>query len=485
MLAIASLLVCGSALGSASVTSTLQPILRSVVARMEDKADTKAPRKAAAEAQDAVPPAVPTQVLAIHADKLYVRPDRVLEDVTVLVQDGVITAVGADVKAPEKARKLGAKVVCAGFVDAWSSFALDETSFGDERISAASTALDAVDPYVDGRLEREVLRGGVTTFRLQPSPGARISGVGAILRLHPNRLLLESTVLADCALALSMGVGRAGEDVFERANDVDRVTSALADGWAYLEEQNEYKHDLAEWEKKIAEKQKELDDGFKKAKKDREKAQTEAKDKGTEFKEKEYKEDKKPKAPRFDEDKAELARVASGELPLVLEVHRALEIRSLLEGTKRFTRLRLAIAGGTDALECAEELKARRIPVIVWPQPTVGGRPEEARVKGMGLAAALESAGVEVILGSGAAAGIGSRDLPLLAALAVGHGMQSEAALAAITTRPARMFDVSDKVGSLEVGRQADVVVFSGEPFAATTQVRFVISGGDLVVEGR
>jgi len=474
LLAIASLLVCGCALVPASATS---PLLHGFAA--SSAPDSKSEARAAAR-EDAESGAT---TLAIHADKLYVRPDRVLEGVTVVVEDGVITAIGADVKPPEKARKLDAKVVCAGFVDAWSSFALDETSFGDERISAASTALDAVDPYVDPRLEREVLRGGITTFRLQPSPGARICGVGAILRLHPGRLLLDSTVLGDCALGLSMGVGRAGQDVFERANDVDRVTSALADGWAYLEEQNEYKHDLAEWEKKIADKQKELDDGFKKAKKDREKAETEAKEKGSEFKEKDYKEDKKPKAPRYDEDKAVLARAANGEMPVVVEVHNAGQIRALLDATERFKRARIVLAGATDALRFAEELKERRIPVLIAPTPMGFDRPAQYTNSSLALAAELDEHGVEVLFGSGGRGGVASRDLPLLAALAIGHGLSPQSALAALTTRPARVFDVSDKIGAVEVGRDADLVLFDGEPFASTSKVKYVVSGGDLVVE--
>jgi imidazolonepropionase-like amidohydrolase len=102
---------------------------------------------------------------------------------------------------------------------------------------------------------------------------------------------------------------------------------------------------------------------------------------------------------------------------------------------------------------------------------------------GLGLAAELEEAGVEVLLGSGGADGLASRDLPLLASLAVGHGLSPKAALAALTTRPARVFDIADKVGSVEIGREADLVLFDGEPFAAATKVKSVICGGDLVVE--
>lgn len=427
------------------------------------------------------------RTLLVRGEKVYVRPGRVIENGAVLIQDGVVINVGRELQAPEGARVVEGKVVCAGFIDAWSNFALEDNALNDDRVGAATRASDAIDPYIDVRLEEQLLSAGITAYRAQPSLGARAGGVGAVIRVHPQKLVEHSLVLGDASVAGGIGLRRDGRatDVFDRVAEVDRWIGAVSEGLSYLQDKNEYTHELAEWEKKIAEKQKELDDGFKKAKKDREKAQSDAKEKGSEFKEKEYKEDKKPKAPRFDADKEVLARVAAGEIPLVIEVHRALEIRNLLEGTAKFDRLRLVLAGASEALTCAEELKARRVPVIVWPRPVAGSAVDERDSARLSLAAALDAAGVEVLFGSGADTGLGSRDLPLLAALAIGHGMPAESALAALTTRPARVFDVGDKLGSLEVGREADVLVLSGEPFAGTTQVRFVISGGDVVVEER
>lgn len=422
--------------------------------------------------------------LFIRAEQLHVRPGRVLERGMLWVHEGRIVAVGTDIKLPEDALLIEGKVVCAGFIDSWSSFGLEPNARFDDRAGPATRAVDAVDSYVDPRHERALLAAGVTAVRLQPTVGARAGGVGAVLRVHPSKSFAETTVIADACSATAIGVSRDGRalDVFERVSAVDRVVGALADGYGYLVETNEYRHELAEWEKKIADKQKELDEGFKKAKKDREKAQTEAKDKGNEFKEKDYKEDKKPKAPRFDEEKEVYARIAGGELPLVVEVHRALEIRALLEGTKRFERLRLVLAGASEAAQCAELLAERRIPVIVWPVPMGAQRAPEYRGASLALAAELDHAGVEVLLGSGAMDPLASRDLPLLAALAVGHGLPRETALAALTTRPARVFDVADKLGTLELGRSADVLVLDGDPFAATTSVRYVLSAGELVV---
>jgi imidazolonepropionase-like amidohydrolase len=75
-----------------------------------------------------------------------------------------------------------------------------------------------------------------------------------------------------------------------------------------------------------------------------------------------------------------------------------------------------------------------------------------------------------------------SRDLPLLASLAVGHGLEPERALEALTLGAARALDAGDRIGSLEQGKDADLLVLDGEPLATTTRVQYVISGGELVV---
>jgi imidazolonepropionase-like amidohydrolase len=295
--------------------------------------------------------------------------------------------------------------------------------------------------------------------RLQAGATSRIGGVGAIVRLAPSLPTESAVVLSDANVAMSVGLsanapppqmtieqqddqvfvsmqGSKVMDPFDRVAELDRLIAALETGRNYLQAKIEYKHDLAEWEKKIAEKEAELDKDFKKAKKDREKEQADAKEKSKEFKDKPYKEDKKPTPPRFDEDKEVLARVASGELPLVIEAHRAVELRNLLDGTQKFERLRLIIAGGTDAMSVVDDLKKRHIPVIVWPAPMGEARADEYADHDLGLGAQLEEAGVEVLIGSGAAPGA-TRDLPLLAALAVGHGLDRESALEALTMRAA------------------------------------------------
>jgi imidazolonepropionase-like amidohydrolase len=94
----------------------------------------------------------------------------------------------------------------------------------------------------------------------------------------------------------------------------------------------------------------------------------------------------------------------------------------------------------------------------------------------------LHEAGVEVLIGSGGKSASASRDLSLLAAIAVGHGLDDDAAFAAITSGPARVFDLKDR-GVIEFGKQADLLILDGQPLSTTTTVQAVLVGGRVVVE--
>ena len=431
----------------------------------------------------------PSPALVLRAKRVIVRPGKVLENASVLVENGRIVAVGAELTVPENAQVVEGEVVCAGFIDAWSNWAIDPEALVDDRANAATLSKDALERYADRRPLLDILRAGVTGVRTQAGAQARMGGLGSFLRLHPTRPLEEVVLLEDCCLAATTGVTRGGrgQDIFERMSEIDRLIADLNQGNSYLIAKNEYKHELAAWQKKIAQKQKELEDGFKKAKKDREKEEADAKTKGKEFKEKEYKEDNKPAPPKFEEEGEVLARAVSGQVPLVVEAHRNAELRALLEGTKAFPRLRLVIAGGSDALTVAQELVERAIPVLIWPVTSApsldnsADRPLEFRSADLGLAARLAEAGVEVLLGSGGANSTGSRDLPLLAALAIGNGLDRQTAFQALTLGAARAIDVADRLGTVEVGKDADILVLDGEPLSTTTRVRHVVVGGDLV----
>ncbi len=388
----------------------------------------------------------------IEARRVIVRPGEELHDVAILVERGVIVAIGPGLVAPEGARRLQAAVVTPGLVDPWSSIGLEPGSAVDLGTAASTPTAGGVDPYAAGDERLEALRGGVTSARIQAGLRASFGGIGTVIRCAPGDED-SALVLEDACVAASIGLTRGGNlgDVFDRVAEVDKLIGAIERGERYREEEVEYRHELEEWNKAIAEKQAELEKEFKKAKKEREKKQKEAEEKDKEFKEEKYKEDKKPRPPKFDADDAAFARVAAGELPLVVEVHRSEEIRRLLEKTAPFRRLRLVLAGATEALPQAEVLAERRIPVIVWPVP--GGPPgaelDEYAEHDLSLAGALAEAGVVVLIGTGG--GPRARDLR--------------------------------RLGSVERGKDADLLLLDGDPLASTTRVQYVLSHGEIVLE--
>ncbi len=412
----------------------------------------------------------------IQANEVVVAPGKTIKNGQVLVKNGMILAVGETVTAPDDAIVVQGETVCAGFMDAWSSLGIDPASVAEMGTGATTETASAVDHFTQDHFRVEARNAGVLLARSQVGKDASIGGLGAVLATSPA----GAVVLDDACLSFTCGITRSGRrgDVFDRISEADSIGSRIASGIPYRQSLVEYSYELAEWDKAIAEKEEELADDFKKAKKDRDKEIEKAEEKGKEFKEDRYKEDKRPRAPRLDPDKAVFARAAHGEIPVIVEVHGTQELRALLASTADLPRLRLVLLGATHAMPFAEQLAARRIPVIV--RPMAAGQPAEPEFKGhdLGLAGRLEGAGVQVLIGSGGSVA-GVRDLPVLAQMAVAHGLSEKAAFEALTIGAARAFDIGADFGTVEAGKHAELIVLNGSPLSG--RATFVFTGGELV----
>jgi len=177
-------------------------------------------------------------------------------------------------------------------------------------------------------------------------------------------------------------------------------------------------------------------------------------------------------------DAEALAPVLDGTLPLVAEVHRAADIRVLLKLADEYG-LKLIIRGGTEAHLLARELAQRQIPVILDPTLNLPERFETLAARA-DAASILFKAGVRVAFSSeGTGNGShNSRNIRQLAGNAVAHGMPWGAALAAITANPAAMYGLSNTLGTLAPGMQANLVVWDGDPLEVTTTARQVYAAG-------
>ncbi|MDF1797696.1 MAG: amidohydrolase family protein [Planctomycetota bacterium] len=443
-------------------------------APVETPEETPAPEEPVEEEPvEVVAPAEPATLL--RAERVHVRPGEVLENAEVLIRGGFIVAVGQGLEVDEDTIIVEGKEVCAGFIDPWSTLGIDSASASDLGTEASTATAKAASPFGEKYARQWAREAGVLMTRTQVGQNAFVGGLGAILR--PSASAEHLVVLDDANLNVTCGVSRGGRgDVFDRVMEADRIGSMISGGLSYREAQVEYAYELKEWEAAIAEKEAELEKDFKKAKKDREKEIEKAEEKDKEFKEERYKEDKRPRTPRYDADSEVFARVAHGELPLVVEAHGAAELRALLAATEGFGRLRLVISGATGAAPFAKQLAERDIAVLL--QPLAPGARANGERSGFdnSLFGTLAEAGVEVLIGTG---GDRAADLPILAHLAIAGGLEREAAFEALTLGAARTFDLADRFGSVEVGKVAELLVLDGAPLQG--RPTHVFTAGEVV----
>ena len=179
-----------------------------------------------------------------------------------------------------------------------------------------------------------------------------------------------------------------------------------------------------------------------------------------------------------------LQPVLDGKLPLVLTAHRASDILQALELAKA-EHIRLVIAGGAEAWLVATQLRDAKVAVILQPYEQLPYSFDMLHARD-DSAALLEKAGVPVILTTGLNGEQNARRLRQEAGRAIALGMSRAGALRAITTTPAAFFDHASSHGSLAVGKRADVVLWSGDPFElSTTAERVWIEGNEMPITNR
>jgi len=167
--------------------------------------------------------------------------------------------------------------------------------------------------------------------------------------------------------------------------------------------------------------------------------------------------------------------VVEGRMPLLADVHRASDIRAVLR-LAREERIKVILNGAEEGWKVAPEIAAAGAPVILNP---LSDRPTDFETLGSTLenAARLQAAGVVIAI-EGQGGANRSHEARYNAGNAVAHGLSSAAALAALTINPAKIFGVADRVGSLEPGKDADLVVWSGDPFEPLSRPQLILIEG-------
>ena len=183
-------------------------------------------------------------------------------------------------------------------------------------------------------------------------------------------------------------------------------------------------------------------------------------------------------APDYDAKLEALIPVLRGELPVHIHAHRADDIATAVRICREFG-LKYVIVHGTEGHLLPELLAAEGAGVITGPSLTDRSKPELANLT-IENPAILSRAGVPVAICTDHPV-IPIQYLPICAALAVRGGLEPEEALAAITIHPARLAGLDKRVGSLEPGKDADIVVTTGHPLDWNGKVRYVFIGGKQV----
>lgn len=380
--------------------------------------------------------------LTIYADKVYTSTGEVHENASVVVTDGKITAIGPGISGEPEEGSLHVAAITAGMVDLSSRInnfgqSVEETT----EVSASYRVAGTLDVFsLDWKRQ---LRQGVTSVVASPYDNNCIGGLSLALKTGGENSIEARTIKADVALRGSIGTQPSSKNHPARGRPTDfysrRPTTRMGVEWVWRST-------------------------FYKAL---------------------YAEGKKDRA--FD-GLDQLTAALNGDLPVFVQAWATQDIRTVVFLKEEMAQegkpgMRLIIDAGAEAWRELDFL-TRTKTAVVLPPFSPSGRTTDGAFYAANSAAQLHAAGVQIALSSHNARTPGAY-LGDQAGYARRGGLSFEAALAAVTISPARMIGIDDRVGSIEVGKDGDLVLWNGTPFELTSRVVGVVLNGELVVDPR
>jgi imidazolonepropionase-like amidohydrolase len=383
------------------------------------------------------------QTIAITNGKVHPVSGPPINGGTVLIQDGVIVAVGANVTIPAGAKRIdvSGKVVTPGLINSTTELGLieidqvrstnDVSARGENNIAASFRVWDGLNP--ESTTFAPTRNEGVTSAAIFPQ-GGLVSGQGAVIDLIPGSTA-DMLRRAPVAMVAQINSPTAGGTT-ARGELIGKLRTLFEDVKFYMQHRLDY-----------------------------ERAAT------------------RNLTARRDDLEA-LIPVITGRMLLIIDANRRDEIESALNLARDYN-LTIAISSGAEAWLVADRLARARVPVLVGAMNNIPSSFATLNQR-QDNAALLRRAGVTVILvtnNDGGESRFNARNIKYEAGNAVAYGMSYDDALKAITLAPAELFGVSGRIGSLQAGRDANVVVWSGDPFEFSTQVEHVFIRGREVKE--
>ncbi len=406
-------------------------------------------------------------MIALTNGKLMTITQGIIERGTVLIENGRIAGLGSEVAIPAEAEvyDVNGKVVMPGLVDAHCHAGIHADGVGGNH-SDANDLTDPVTPHLramdaihpEDLAFKDLREAGVTTISTGPGSGNLIGGQFACLKTKPAVTIEEMLLMAPSGMKMALGenpkrvYGGQNKLPSTRMGNAARLRAALIEAQNYRDKlfrfqdkQLHYEERLREW-KATPEKER----------RDR---------------------PEPPDPPERDIRLESLIPVLEGKLRAMIHCHRADDIMTAIRIAEEFG-LRCSIEHATEGYKIAGILAEKNIPCVVGPILFSREKYElrEMTPRNPGI---LSRAGVKVAIQTDETSA--GKYLLINAALAVQQGMDQEQAIRAITIHPAEIIGVSDRIGSLETGKDADMAVFSGDPLDYRSVPEKVLIDGEIV----
>ncbi|MBK8979532.1 MAG: amidohydrolase family protein [Planctomycetes bacterium] len=388
-------------------------------------------------------PASAQDLVAIRAGTVHTLTGEPLKDAVVLIENGVIRAVGQDVEVPWNARVIEAKdgVVMPAYVLAHTIGGLSGSNENMENVPFL-TVQDAIDP--SSEFFDEALRNGIGTIHVIPGNRTLFGGQGMIVR-PSGRTVEEMTVREHSGLKLSL--------------EADRGTSRMAQIRKLRNVLKDAVDAKAELDRKRAEFDKEKEAGAIPADKEFD--------------------------GKLDEQKQPILDLIEGRLPGYLFVPSAAEVPEVERLVREYPDMKLVLVLGPTCHKAADRIKALGLPVVLESNALEYEErdPETGDVSVLCPAKVFADAGIEFAISVSPGTSSAERFPWWQMAAMVRHGVDRATALRSLTTVPAKVLGLAAEFGTIEPGRVACLQVLTGDPLAATTWVETTLIEGEVVYE--
>lgn len=395
-----------------------------------------------------------TNVYAIKGAKIYTLVGAPIENGTVIIRDGKIAAVGANVEIPSDAQVIDATglEIYPGLFDPITQIGLNEvgavsatvdvTELGDYNPDlVAATAVNPASAHI-----LVTRASGITHVVAVPGSSGFDSPGGGVITGQASAFNLAGWTMDDMQINRSVAMVINWPSLDTRTFDFSTFTIKQK---PYADAKKEYDaaiDSLSDWL-------------------DRARHYAQAKEKGSPA---DFERDLKLEA---------LVPVVEGKLPVLVIAGEARDIRNAVDFCSK-QNLKMILADGSEAWKVKDLLKEKNIPVILGPTERLPDEEDAPYDKPMTQPAELQAAGIEIAFSSFGASF--SRRLSQYAGTAVGYGLPHDEALKAVTLNAAKMFGIADQLGTIETGKMANLIVTNGDPLEIATQVRYLFIKGQL-----